>query len=294
MSIFIGVDGGGTGCRAIVCDGGGTHLGYGKSGPANIMTGFSEAITNIVEACNQAIFDAGFSPDEISSASVYLGLAGANIGDCAKRMQRVLPFRQCHIETDAIMALHGAIGNEDGVVAVIGTGSVFVYRANGVVRTAGGWGFMVGDLGSGARLGRSLLQETLLSFDGIIEGSELTEHILSRFEHDPQTIVEYAQTAIPGEFGKLAPLVFEYAKKGDPIAEDILEDAVADVEETLDAILAGQNQQLCLIGGLGEKYKELIDKRFTGIIRKPRGDGASGAASLAVQHYSNFEEVGNG
>jgi glucosamine kinase len=294
MSIFIGVDGGGTGCRAIVCDCRGNHLGYGKSGPANIMTGFSEAITNIVEACNQALLDAGSSPDEISSASVYLGLAGANIGDYAKRMQDALPFRQCQIETDAIMALHGAIGDEDGVVAVIGTGSVFVYRRNGIIRTAGGWGFMVGDLGSGSRLGRSLLQETLLSFDGILEGSALTEHVLSRFEHDPQTIVEYAQTAIPGEFGKFAPLVFEYAEKGDLIAVDILEDAVADVEDTLDAILGDHNQQLCMIGGLGEKYKKLIDSRFAGIIREPLGDGVSGAAALAVQHFSNLGEVGNG
>ncbi|MCP4183110.1 MAG: N-acetylglucosamine kinase [Hyphomicrobiales bacterium] len=290
MSVFLGVDGGGTGCRAIVGDLEGNHLGYGKSGPANIMTGYSSAVSNIVEACRKAVADAGLSVDELSTASVYLGLAGANIGDYARDMKEALPFRRCRIETDAMMALQGAIGDADGVVAVIGTGSVFVYRKKGITRTAGGWGFTVGDLGSGSRLGRSLLQETLLSFDGIIEGSGLTRYVLSEFENDPQTIVEYAHTAKPGEFGKFAPLIFEHAKIDDPIAMTILQDAVSDVEATLDAILANCNQQLCMLGGLGEKYSKLIGERFTSIICDPIGDSASGALSLAVRNFSQHRE----
>jgi glucosamine kinase len=292
MSVFIGVDGGGTGCRAIVGDSEGNHLGNGKSGPANIMTGYSAAISNIIEACSKAVIDAGLSVDQLSMANVYLGLAGANIGDYARNMKEALPFRRCSIETDAMMALQGAIGDADGVVAVIGTGSVFVYRQNGVTHTAGGWGFTVGDLGSGSRLGRSLLQETLLSFDGIIEGSELTRHVLSEFENDPQTIVEYAHTAKPGEFGKFAPLIFKYAKIGDPIAETILQNAVDDVEATLDAILEVGNQQLCMLGGLGKKYSKLISDRFTSIMCDPIGDSASGALSLAVRNFSQHREYG--
>ena len=289
MSVFIGIDGGGTGCRAIVCDAGGNHLGYGKSGPANIMTDFNGARANIIEASQLAIADAKMVPDKISEAKVYLGLAGANIGDYARRMSAALPFYQCHIDTDAMLSLHGAIGNCEGVVAVIGTGSVFVYRHDGIVRTAGGWGFMVGDLGSGSRLGRALLQQTLLSFDGIIKGSQLTAHILSQFENNPQTIVEYAHTARPGEFGKFAPLIFDFAQRDDPIARDIIANAVDDIEQTLDVIVTGKNHKLCMLGGLGEKYIDLIDQRFAALVTKPLNDAAGGAASLAAQFFSQHK-----
>lgn len=286
MGILIGIDGGGTGCRAIIADADGNLLGAGMSGAANIMTNFDGAQQNITLACQQAINSAGLEQEEIHSAKAYLGLAGANIGDYAARMIEALPFDECHIDTDAMTSLQGAIGDDDGVVAIIGTGSVFIYRVDGKVHTVGGWGFMVGDLGSGSRLGRSLLQETLLSFDGIHNGSGLTDHILTQFEHDPQTIVEYAHTAKPGEFGKFAPTIFEFSAKNDVIATGIVGNAVRDIEETLDAILTAEKQKFCLLGGLGGVYADLLDARFKNKLSQPKGNAAEGALDLCRKKYS--------
>ena len=286
MGILIGIDGGGTGCRAIIADANGNLLGSGASGAANIMTNFDGARQNIILACQQAIKSAGLEQEEISSARAYLGLAGANIGDYATRMIEALPFQQCHIDTDAMISLQGAIGDDDGVVAIIGTGSVFIYRVNDKAHTVGGWGFMVGDLGSGSRLGRSLLQETLLSFDGIQNGSGLTDYVLAQFEHDPQTIVEYAHTAKPGEFGKFAPAIFEFSVKNDTIAKSIVNNAVRDIEETLDVILTGGKQKFCLLGGLGGIYAGLLDDRFKNRISQPKGNAADGALALCRKKYA--------
>lgn len=294
MTILIGIDGGGTGCRAIVADAQGAPLGYGSSGAANIMTNFDGARDSILKASQMALNDAGILESELGNASVFMGLAGANVGDCAERMIETLPFRQCQIDTDAVISLQGAIGDEDGVVAIIGTGSVFIYRANKIVHTVGGWGFMVGDLGSGSRLGRSLLQETLLCFDGIQDGSGLTHHILSHFEHDPQTIVEYAHTAKPGEFGQFAPAIFDFAEQDDPIAKSILGNAVRDIENALDVILTEPDQKFCMLGGLSAKYVDLLDNRFSGKLSEPQGDAASGAVALAVQSFSNLSGEQNG
>ena len=294
MSLLIGIDGGGTGCRAIIADANGNLLGSGESGAANIMTNFDGARQNIIQACEQAISSAGLEQEEIKSAKAYMGLAGANIGDYAARMVDAVPFDECHIDTDAMISLQGAIGNDDGVVAIIGTGSVFIYRVNGKVQTVGGWGFMVGDLGSGSRLGRSLLQETLLSFDGIQNGSDLTDFILAQFEHDPQTIVEYAHMAKPGEFGKFAPTIFEFSAKNDTIAKSIVSNAVRDIEETLDVILTGDEQKFCLLGGLGAIYADLLDGRFKNRINQPKGNAADGALALCWKKYAPSKEALNG
>ena len=70
------------------------------------------------------------------------------------------------VESDAPIALDGALGARDGAIAIIGTGSTFVLRQDGRTRAIGGWGFL-GDHGGGARIGRDLLEETLLAYDGI-------------------------------------------------------------------------------------------------------------------------------
>ncbi len=292
MSFLIGIDGGGTGCRAVVCDESGRRLGHGQGGPANIMTNFDGARESIVTACHMALAEAGLPGPVLADSKVFLGLAGANNSDAARRMQAELPFRHSHIETDAVIALEGALGPEDGVVAIIGTGSIFIYRVAGTIRVAGGWGFLVGDLGSGARLGRALLQETLLVYDGIHTGSDLTAEVLSRFANNPQTIVEYAQMARPGQFGELAPLVFEYAARNDPTGQGIIRKAVADIEDTLHVILTQNRLGLCMLGGLGQKYAPLLDSRTRSRIREPRGDALDGAIALARKHFIPGENQG--
>ena len=57
-----------------------------------------------------------------------------------------------------MIALEGAIGDGDGAMAILGTGTAYMVRRNGEARPIGGWGFQVGDQGSGARIGRDLLE----------------------------------------------------------------------------------------------------------------------------------------
>ncbi len=282
---FIGVDGGGTSCRVALCDRDGKILGTGSSGSANVMTAPETARDNILEACQKALATASVDLSELAKIPTFLGLAGANIGECGNWVKEQLPFRNSIVETDAYISLEGAVGDSDGVVAIIGTGTVFTYRQDGVVRTAGGWGFTVGDLASGAWLGRRLLQESLLSYDGIHKGSALTRTVLEQFENNPQTVVEYAHTAVPGDFGKFAPLIFDYANQRDPIARRIVQRAVADIEETLDVILPDDDARFCMIGGLGPVYANLLSSYYRERISEPLGDAVTGATQLAIKHF---------
>ena len=130
-------------------------------------------------------------------------------------------------------------------MAILGTGTAYMARKNGKSRAIGGWGFQVGDQGSGARIGRDLLEQTLLAHDGIRQASPLTQAMLAIFRDNPEDVVEFTTTAKPGDFGGFAPMVFDHAAKGDAVANWILGQAVADVEASLGVLdLARQGSAL--------------------------------------------------
>ncbi|HOZ35100.1 MAG TPA: BadF/BadG/BcrA/BcrD ATPase family protein, partial [Tabrizicola sp.] len=164
MALFLGIDGGGTGCRAAVADASGRILGTGVAGPANLTSDPAGTRANIL-AATRAALAAAVGPDageaELTRLVAGLGLAGANTTGASLD----LPFAKLRLETDAVTAVKGALWGGDGIVAAIGTGSVFASQRNGVIRQVGGWGLVLGDEGSGAWLGRSLLARALRAVD---------------------------------------------------------------------------------------------------------------------------------
>lgn len=291
MDLVLGIDGGGTGCRAALATTTGDILGRGRGGPANIRTDLAGACNNIVEAARQAFEDAGRDPALIASTPAVLGLAGANVGDYKQRLIAILPFRQSDVENDSLISLEGALGEHDGAIAALGTGTVYLARQHGQLRPVGGWGFQVGDLGSGARIGRDLLQETLLVYDKVHAGSMLSDIMLERFNRDPSDIVEFTTNAKPGDYGQFAPMVFEHAAKGDVVGQKLIERAVADVEETLAVLDLAPTERLCLLGGLAGLYAPLLSKRYRAIMHPPLQDALGGAVQMAAKR---FGKVGGG
>ena len=285
MDLVFGFDGGGTSCRAAVADLSGRILGRAAAGPANTTTDPDGAVTHIIEAAHAALADAGLEAAKIARIPAYLGLAGHNIEAGKLGIEKRLPFPDCKLEDDGAIALQGALGTAEGIVAVLGTGSVYLGRRGPDIKRVGGWGFMVGDLGSGARLGRALLQDTLLAYDNIMPRSPLTRRVMSDFNFDPSLLVQSAQSEKPGGFGRFAPLVFEYAEKGDIVAANLVRGAVAHVDAALAAITWPGCDRLALLGGLARFYAPRIDAQFRAILREPEGDALDGAVQLAIRHF---------
>ncbi len=178
-----------------------------------------------IRACRRCAI-AGLAPETLSKVSAVVGVAGANVGrlwQCASK--RALPFADGRVVTDALIALQGALGDSDGVVGAFGTGSVYNARRDGKLHGIGGWGFVVGDQASGARLGRDLLEKSLLAYDGVRPPSALAAKIMADYGDDPERLVEFAHVSKPKDFARYAPLVFDYAAQGDAIAVGIVKDA---------------------------------------------------------------------
>lgn len=285
MRFVLGIDGGGTSCKSALATPAGVIVGRGKSGPANIRTDLTGARSNIVEAAKRAFADAGADPDLIAMTPAVLGLAGSNVGTYAKQLAAILPFRSARVETDALIALEGAIGSGDGAMAILGTGTAYMVRKKGVARAIGGWGFQVGDQGSGARIGRDLLEITLLAHDGIRPASPLTIEMMAVFQNDPQMVVEFTTKASPGDFGGFAPKVFDHADRNDAVAEAIVAKAVADVEAALGALDLGDGSRLCLLGGLAPLYARRLSAQYRAMLQPPLQDALGGAVAMAARLF---------
>jgi glucosamine kinase len=284
-TLVLGIDGGGTSCRAALATADGRIIGRARAGPSNIMTDLEGSRDNIVEAARRAFADAGLDPALIAETPAVLGLAGTNVGGLGERLEAILPFSESAVESDAAIALEGALGDNDGAIAIVGTGSIFVSRKAGKVQTIGGWGFLLGDLGSGARIGRDLLQEALLTHDGIRGGSALGDLVLEKFNGDAREIVKFGASAKPVEFGAFAPLVFEHADKGDAVAGRVLARALGDVEEALDALHLVPGDRLCLLGGLADLVAPRLSSRFQALLQKPLQDALGGAVQMALRLF---------
>jgi glucosamine kinase len=291
VNFVLGIDGGGTSCRAALATVDGTVVGRAKSGAANIRTDLTGARANIVEAARQAFVAAGQDPELIPQTPAVLGLAGANVGTYRQQLEAILPFSISCVETDAEIALEGAVGSGGGAMAILGTGTAYMARKNGKSRAIGGWGFQVGDQGSGARIGRDLLEQTLLAYDGIRETSPLTQAMLAIFRDNPEDLVEFTTNAKPGDFGGFAPKVFEHAEKGDIVANWILDKAIADVEAALGVLDLGDDDPLCLLGGLAPLYAPRLSARYRALLKPPLDDALGGAVQMAVRVFSNATEA---
>ncbi|MDR7144461.1 BadF/BadG/BcrA/BcrD ATPase family protein [Rhizobium sp. BE258] len=284
--LAIGIDGGGSSCRAAVADRSGKILGRGTAGPANILSNLQGSLENIILAAKEALRDAALPPETVSSVSAVVGVAGANVGDYGSRIEKALPFADGKVVTDALIALQGALGDSDGVIGAFGTGSVYNARRNGTISGIGGWGFIVGDQASGARLGRDLLERSLLAYDKVRPGSALTEKIMDEFGNDPEKLVEFAHVSKPKDFARYAPVIFDHANNNDEVAVGIVSEAAAAIGENLDALIWPECPAICLLGGLANAYRPWLAERHAALLTEPKGDVLQGAVELAVKRLA--------
>ena len=279
MKLYLGVDGGGTGCRAAVADGTGRVLGRGEGAASNIMSDPEGARENILAAARAALAAADTDAG-LEDLHAVLGLAGANVAKAASRLMARLPFASARLESDALIALKGALGDEDGVTAAIGTGSIFASQRAGAARMIGGWGFRLGDQGSGARMGRDLLEQALLAHDGLRPRSPLLDEVVVE-AGGPEGLVAFAQDAAPADFARYARRLIEADLEGDEGAAFVLARADADIAAAIDHLRIDGAVPICFLGGLGKLFETRLGDRYAGEIAAPKGSALDGALAMA-------------
>ena len=285
--LFLGIDGGGSKCKAVLVDQSNQVLGEGIAGPANPLHGLEQAINSIIESSQLAIKAAGFAEDTIKDVVAGIGLAGVNIPKYyALVNQQPLPFCQKYLTTDLHIACLGA-HQGDGAVIITGTGSCGYTFVNGKELVVGAHGFPQGDKASGAWTGYQAVERALKSMDGIEPPTQLSERVM-QFLHckNANDIVTQVAGKNANFYAKMAGIVFELAENGDEVAVNIIKDGAAYVDAVAEKLLENSPPRLSLIGGLTPLLKPWLAAKTMNQISAPLNPPEIGAVLFAQNLYS--------
>ena len=279
--LFLGVDGGGTRCRARLADAAGAILGEGIAGPANIRISLEESVRSVRDAAAQCLAQAGASFDDPLAAC--LALAGASEPQEAARAQQAFEpwLSRVLVTTDAHAACMGAHRGEDGGIVIVGTGSIGWAVRGGRSWRVGGWGFPVSDEGSGAWLGWEAVRRTLRAHDGRGGWTPLLSRIAQEFGSDPHAIVRWMGSAHPRDFARLAPLILDHAAGRDAAATEIMCLAAGHIDAIAARLAEHGATRIALMGGLAAGIAPWLAADTRARLVPPAGDALDGALRLA-------------
>jgi len=279
--LLLGVDGGGTRCRARLADLTGEILGEAVTGPANIGLGLQESLTSLLRATGDCLKQADLDGHE-DKIIACLALAGACEPSTLFRAQSSpLPFCHAIFTSDARAACFGAHPDRDGGIIVVGTGSVGWGIAGGREFRAGGWGFPLSDEGSGAWLGSEVLRHVLRAHDGLGPWTTLLRSTFDEFEADAHAIVRWMRHAGPRDYARLAPRIVAHSERGDAVGRKLLKAAAGHIDVMAARLLELGAVRLSLMGGLKDKIEPHLSAGTRAHLVPPAGDALAGALELA-------------
>jgi glucosamine kinase len=280
--LFLGVDGGGTHCRARLRDGSGVGLAEASAGPANIRSGLREAFASVLTVTLACLEQAGLTSDDLPRITACLALAGATEpAELAAATMQHQAFGKAILTSDAHAACVGAHNGNDGGVIIIGTGSIGLAILRNRQHRVGGWGPEVSDEGSGAWLGRETLRCVLAAYDGRTGWTELLRNVFERYGSNPHAVVRWADCATPREFGALAPIIVEHATRDDPAAASLLRTGAAHLDAIAARLVALGTCRLALVGGLAPHIESWLSASTRERLVAPLGDALDGALRIA-------------
>lgn len=279
IEYWVGVDGGGTHSRARLRDRAGKLLGEGRAAGSNLELGIALAHGNVLAAIDQARIAAGLPRESEQQMGVGLALASAELADCYHAMLAMpFPFASVRLTSDAFGACLGAFGGREGAILIAGTGSAGLIYRDGQLRACSGRGFPISDLGSGAWLGLRAIQQALLCHDGILPPSTLAIRLLDHFKRDQAEVVRWAAKAIPADYGRFAPWVFDAASDGDELACQLLDETCAQLQTLLTGMQQLGARQIALLGGVGTRLAPRLAHLN---LVPPKADALEGAILFA-------------
>ena len=236
MTIYLGIDGGGTKTSCVVADETST-LGSATTGGSNITRHGEARVREALHAAvKTACAAARVEPSQIESACVGLSGAGrVEVRDVVAGIMRELVGGRMTVISDLETTLQAAFHDGPGVITIAGTGSIAYGRdARGQTARAGGWGLAISDEGSAQWIGRRAVSAALGAKDAGLE-PPLLATILKLWQLSSlDELVRRANASPPPDFSTLFRPVVSATDAGDPLARQLLDQAGAEL-----AMLAG-------------------------------------------------------
>ena len=277
MSLYIGVDAGGTMTR-LLARGSNSHSDlHFRAGGANLMRDGEEKVVT----CLMGLIDkvSAARPGE-EFRGMVAGVAGAghinSQRTLAEKLREALGDKAppvLEIVHDGVIALDTAFPNCSGMLVIAGTGSALISRTkDGQLARVGGWGYLIGDEGSGYTIGKRGLSAVAHALDG---GPYTTLVQRLADNHDINGRYELIKSIFREQWAlqAMAPIVLEAATEGDTVAMELLQSEVSLLVQQASWLYAQApniKRQICLSGGLSRS--KIYRKAFVQSLRKKLPD----------------------
>ncbi len=248
---LLGIDGGGTKTSFVLTDNNLNvirELKCSGCNPIDIgIDGAKKVLRNgIYEICEGVPF---------SNIVMFAGLSGGSSGNTKAELQKFFSefgFKYFENGSDTQNILSAGIGDDDGVIIIMGTGSCAIAQCDGIQERISGWGYLFDDEGSGYSIARDALAAGFRSIDGSGEYTEFASAVLKEYK-DPQTLLGALYDGGKKFIASFCPLVFECAKDGDAVCIEIIKKNMkfaANIIKTAVGKIKGKSAKVVIAGGL--------------------------------------------
>ncbi len=245
------IDGGGTKTEASLRNTDGRDIAQSRTGPCNLFQDPESGLAAITQAWHACCATAGLTPaDAAPRTALSAGLAGIHApGATARLTSHFEAFAELFLSSDGYTMLAGAVPHGPGRLIAVGTGTVGCrFDPAGRFILRGGWGFPVGDEGSGAWLGLQMVAAWLRHRDGA-ERDPASEPLWQALElklgQERHQILGWLRGAPPAHFASLAEIALASPA---PAAQRLLDRAATHLRHL--ALALGGEEPLHLSGGL--------------------------------------------
>ncbi len=270
-NLILAVDGGRSHIRAFALDLNGEEHGWIRtSGLPAVLSDWKMTADRIAEVFESLFDKTEIGPEAFSVAA--LGLAGLD----REEDQRVFldhlsgheyPF-QILVESDARQTLRAADPEDPVAIGLLGTGSAYFARGGDkTIHRTGGWGGLLGDVGSGFELAKEGFTAVFQAHDRVGPETSLSRKFceMAGVTEIPEFLkFLYATTFDPGVWARYAPTVLREASKGDPVSLEIVENQIDQVCKSLYGLTAKADMppgtEIFLTGGLIEEGKFYFER----------------------------------
>ena len=269
--LILGIDGGGTTTKCVACNLKGEIVGQATAGPSNHQTiPWERVAKSLTEAIDESLGE--YSKEDV--VSICGGMAGVDWPGSEtpvlELFQRLFPQAEVAAVPDVAIALHAVIEKLPGVIVISGTGAMDMAEdAEGNEYRASGWGYLLGDEGSGYDIGRRGLQAATQAFDGRGLETKLVEYACEYFEVDGLRISGHCLwwRLVAGCNGDFTPYVVKAAAADDEVSCRILKDGGESLAKVALSILGqmgalGDAIPVGLVGGVFTHAGPVLHSRF--------------------------------
>ncbi|MDT2767609.1 BadF/BadG/BcrA/BcrD ATPase family protein [Globicatella sulfidifaciens] len=299
MRYILGVDGGGTKTKFECYDESGALVSEISKPTCHLLQVSRENAVEVLQSGLLAIKEAIHFQEKHDELYIGLGLAGYGLDQQLRQQidsvcQEAFTNEQYLLRSDAEIALIGALKGKDGILVIAGTGSIAFAKFGNRIERCGGWGYQLGDEGSGYWIGRQLLTEFTKQSDGRHLKTDLYSMLRKHLSlnQDGDLIqwvasIENQRTVI----AQLSLIGHELLMSGDIAVRNIYNKAAKELADLVNKFKEEYDETsipVTYIGGILEHSEPLrtmlksqLDAKY--VLTKPYYSPAKGASILAQE-----------